>query len=105
MCKSFVETDLRTHERIRKSRALGTNKQVSSSSICKYNLLQKAGTFPESLYRPGKVGRLLWVQGLRYKKCILNTKKITVYHKLEKKEQSTMASARLIRAKFQDLGN
>ena len=78
MCKSFVETDLRTHERIRKSRALGTNKQVSSSSICKYNLLQKAGTFPESLYRPGKVGRLLRMQELRCRKCIYPEKSICI---------------------------
>ena len=46
-------------ERIQKFRALGTNKQVSSSSICKYNLLRKVDTLLESLYRPGKVSRLL----------------------------------------------
>ena len=43
------------HERIWKSQALGTKKQGSSSSICKYNLLRKADTLLESLYRPEKV--------------------------------------------------
>ena len=40
---------------------------------------------------------------LRYGKY-RHRKKANVYHKLEKKGQSTMASARPIRAKFQDLG-
>ena len=48
--------------------------QVSSSSFCKYKLLQKADTLLESLYHPGKVGRELWVQERRRKKCILYKK-------------------------------
>ena len=56
ICKNFAETDSSIHERIQKSRAPGVNKQLSSSSICKYNLLQKSGTLLGSLYRPEKVG-------------------------------------------------
>ena len=44
MSKTFIETVLSIHERIQKSRALGTKKQVPSSCICKYNLLRKADT-------------------------------------------------------------
>ena len=72
--KNFIETVSHMHERIRKFRALGTNKQVSSSSTCKYILLRKADTFLESLYHPGKVSRLMWVQELRCRKCILYSK-------------------------------
>ena len=61
ICKNFIEAVSSIHERTWKSRALGTNKQVSSSSICKYNLLQKADTLLGSLYRPGKVNRTLRV--------------------------------------------
>ena len=90
---------------MRKSRALGNNKQVPSSSICKYSLLRKTDTLLESLFHLRKVSRLLRVQELRYRKYILyRKKKANVYHKLERKGQSTMASARTIRAKFQDLG-
>ena len=71
MCKNFIEAVLSVHERKWKSQALGTKKQGSSSSICKYNLLRKADTLLESLYRPEKVNRTLRVQGLRYRKCIL----------------------------------
>ena len=64
---------------------VGRNKQVSSISICKYNLLQKSNTLLESLYRPGKVSRLLRVQELRYRNYILYRNKENIYHKLEKK--------------------
>ena len=80
----------------------GTKKQVSSSSICEYNFLRKAGTSFESLYCPGKVRRPLRVQELRYRKRLLYRRKANVYHKLERKGPSTMASARSIRAKFED---
>ena len=95
---------LSIHERIRKYRTLGTNKQVSSSNICKYNLFRKADTLSESLYHPGKVSRLSRVQELRCGKCILYRKKANIYLKLEIKVQSTIASARPIRDKFQDVG-
>ena len=52
-----------------------------------------------------KVSRIFPVQELRYRKCILykkKAKKANVCHKLERKGQSTMASARPMRAKFQD---
>ena len=77
--KNFIETVSSIHERIRKSRALVTNKQVLSSSICKYNLLRKANTSLENLYRPRKVNRHVQVQELRYRKCILYRKKANVY--------------------------
>ena len=54
---------------------VGTNKQVSSSSICKYNLLQIADNSLGSLYRLVKVNWTLRVQELRYRKCILCKKK------------------------------
>ena len=56
--------------RIRKSRALGTKKQVLLSGTCKYNLWRKADTLLQSLNRPGKVSRLLRVQEMRCGKCI-----------------------------------
>ena len=65
--------------------------------------MRKANILLESLYGPGKVIRLLQVQELRCIKCTLYRKKANVYHKLERKEQSIMAPARLKRAKFQDL--
>ena len=65
--------------------------------------MRKANILLESLYGPGKVIRLLQVQELRCIKCTLYRKKANVYHKLERKRQSIMASACLIRAKFQDL--
>ena len=86
VCKNLIETVLSIHERIRKFQTLRTNSQVSSSSICKYNLLQKADTLLESLQRPGKVSRVFRMQELRYRKCILyRKKKQNVYHKLERK--------------------
>ena len=94
ICKNFIETVLSIHERIRKSRALGTNKQVSSSNICKYNLLRKTDILLKRLYHQGKVSKLLRVQELWCRKCILYRKKANVYHKLERKGQSTMACAR-----------
>ena len=60
---------------MRKYRALRTNKHVSSSNICKYKLLGKADILLKSLYCLGKVSRLLQVQELRYRKCILYRKK------------------------------
>ena len=54
ICKNFIETDSSIHERMGNFRALGTNKQVPSSSICEYNLLRQADTVPKSFYRPGK---------------------------------------------------
>ena len=101
MCKNLIEAFLNIHEKIQKSRALGTNKQVSPSSIYKYNLLRKADTLLGSLYYPWKVSRILRVQELRHRKCIRHRKKVH-YYKLERKRQSTMASARPIRTRFQD---
>ena len=72
ICKNFIKAVLSIQERIWKSRALGTNKQVSPIRICKYNLLQKFDTLLGSLYRPGKVNRTLRVQELR--KCMLYKK-------------------------------
>ena len=54
MSKTFIETVLSIHERIQKSRALGTKKQVPSSSICKYNLLRKVDTL--------KVDTQIWLE-------------------------------------------
>ena len=79
VCKNLIETVLSIHERIRKFQTLRTNNQVSSSSICKYNLLQKADTLLESLQRPGNVSRIFRVQELRYRKCILYRKKNRMY--------------------------
>ena len=45
---------LSTHERIPKFQALGTNKQVPLSSICKYNLLQKAKAWKSLSSRESK---------------------------------------------------
>lgn len=59
MCENFIETDSR-------------------------NVLQKADTLLESLYRPWKVGRLLRMQELRCRKLYAQ-KNAIVYHKLEKK--------------------
>ena len=94
ICKNFIETVLSIHERIRKSRALRTNKQVLSSNICKYNLLRKTDILLESLYHRGKISRLLRMQELWCRKCILYRKKANICHKLERKGQSTMACAR-----------
>ena len=66
---------------------------MPSNSIGKYNLLQKVDTLFGNCYRPGKVSRLLRVQELWYRKCILYRKKANVYHKLERKGKSMMASA------------
>ena len=66
-----METVLSIHDGMRKFRPLGANKQVSSSSICKYNLLRKADALLESLYRRGKVSRLLRVLQLKYRKYTL----------------------------------
>ena len=98
-----METVLSIHERIKKSLELATTKQVSSSSICKYNLLQKGGTLRESLHRPWKVSRT----GARteIKKMYTIQKKANVYYKLDRKRQCMMASARPRMAKFQDLGS
>ena len=74
ICKNFIEAVLYIHDRIWKSQALGTDKQVSSSRIFKYNLLRKADILLGSLYRPGKVDRTLRVQELRYRKYILYKK-------------------------------
>ena len=90
---------------MRKSRVLDANKQVSLSSISKYNSLQKLDTLLESHYPPGKVSRLLQVQELRCRKRVLHRRKANVYHILETKGQSMMASTCSIRAKFQDLGS
>ena len=87
MYKNFIETDSSINERIRKLRWLWTNKH-----ICKYNLLQKAGTFLEILNHPGKVSTLLRVEELRCRKCILYWRK-----------QMYVTSAPPIRAKFQNL--
>ena len=103
ICKYFIEADSRIQERIRKSRplgtinqmspssicryksrAMGTNNQMSSSIICRYNLLRKADTLLEILYRPGKTGRLLQVKELRCGKFILQRKKVDVYRKFLK---------------------
>ena len=102
MCKNFTETDSSIHEKIRKSRALGTNKQVPSSSICKYNLFRTVDTLSENLYCPGKVGRLLQVQKLRYRKCIYRKKGKCVSQTKKKRERRSFCCS-LDRAKFQDL--
>ena len=78
-----MEKDSSIPKRILKSRVLGTKNQVSSSSSCKYNLLQKADIVLKNLCRLGKAGRFLRVQELRCRKCILHSKKVNVY--LEKK--------------------
>ena len=77
---------------------------LHTQCIGKYNFMRKADTLLESLYRSAKVNRTLRVQELRYIKCGLY-KKTNVYHKLERKGQSTMSSASSIRTKFQDLGS
>ena len=63
--KSFTETVLSIHKKIQKSEALRTNEQVSLSTICKINLLLS----------PVKVGRLLQVKDLIFRKCTLYRKK------------------------------
>ena len=73
---------------IRKSRVVGTNKQVSQSSICKYNLLRKADTLFESLYRPGKISRLFRCKNWGAENVYHTEKKTNVCHKLERKGQS-----------------
>ena len=65
-------------------------------------MLQKADTLLESLYRPWKVGRLLWMQELRCRK-LYTQKNAIVYHKLERKGYISMAFAHPIMAKSQDL--
>ena len=92
MCKKIIETDSGIHKRIHKSRVWGNNKKVSSSSICKYNLLRKADTLLESLYRPGKVGRLLRVQELRCRKCIYPEKSKCITRK-ERPKHDVFCSA------------
>ena len=52
ICKNFIEAVSSIHERIWKSRALGTNKEVSSSSACKYKLLRRGDTLLGSLFLP-----------------------------------------------------
>ena len=74
ICKNFIEAVLSIHESIWKSQKLGANKQVSFSTICKYNLLRKADTLLGIPYRIAKVNRTFWVEELRYRKCILYKK-------------------------------
>ena len=66
----FIEAILSIFERIQKFQTLENNKQVSSSSICKYSLLRKAETLLHNLYHPGNISRLLRVQELKCGKCI-----------------------------------
>ena len=105
MCKNFIETDSSIDERIWKSQALEINRQVSLISMCKFDLLQKSKSLPDSLFLPGKVGRLLQVQELRRRKCTLHRKETNTCQKLERKKKSVMAYAPPINSKFQDLGS
>ena len=58
---------------------LEANKQVSLSSISKYNSLQKLDILLESHYPPRKVSRLLQVQELRCRKRVESTEEKQMY--------------------------
>ena len=77
--RKFYRNSFKHTREERKSRVQGANKEVSPSSICQYNLLQKSDTLLETLYRPEKVSRHLWVQEIRYRIYILCRKKKQIY--------------------------